>query len=393
MILAGTWFQVPVIKYARDCGFEVITCDNRPGNPGHKFANKYYNVSTTDIKGVLEISEKEKISGILAYGTDVAAPAAAYVAEKLGLVGNSYETALVLTDKGRFRKFLSGNGFNVPDFLVCRDLSAAVDYCSSKKGNFFVKPVDSSGSKGVSKLNSSGDINEAFRNAMAFSRKGEVIIEDEIICKGPHIHGEGYIYNGELKFLLPGDQYFSSVNPCAPLSTTLPGLYHREITDRIRTSLEKLLREAEFRTGGLNVEIIRDADDRIFFIETGPRNGGNLMPELAQMASGINLPAINVSSVMDRPADFSHGINDYIHCTQVILHSHSDGRLSDIVIPSEFSEFEKHRLMHFRKGDSVRRYGGAQDVVGVLLYSFDNKETCRKLTDYIRENNLVSLRD
>ena len=110
---------------------------------------------------------------------------------------------------------------------------------------------------------------------------------------------------GVLRFLLLGDQYFSSYNTCAPLSTTLPSLEHSEIMNSIFKELKRLLGLIGYETGGLNIEIIRDPDDRLFFIEVGARNGGNLMPDLAYLASGFDLVKANVNAVLNEPVDFS----------------------------------------------------------------------------------------
>ena len=87
-MLGGSHFQVPAIKYAKSAGYYVITADYLPDNPGHKYSDEYYNVSTINDKKVLNLAERLKIDGIISYASDPGAPAAAYVAEKLSLPGN-----------------------------------------------------------------------------------------------------------------------------------------------------------------------------------------------------------------------------------------------------------------------------------------------------------------
>lgn len=391
LILAGSHFQIPVIKYAKDQGHFVITCDNKPSNPGHKFADKYYNISTTYLDEILTVSKKEKIDGILAYGSDIAAPAAAYVSEKMGLPGNSFEAVTKLTDKGLFRKFLLDNNFNVPEFKVFSNLKDTEAYYNSINYPVFVKPVDSSGSKGVTRVDSQSMINNAYHDALKFSRKNEIILEKEIKVKGPHIHGEGFYYNGELKFLLLGDQYFSKVNKCAPLSTTLPGMFHREIMAEIRSNIISLLSKIKFITGGLNIEVIIDPKDKIYFLEIGPRNGGNLMPELAELASGFNLAAANVNAALDYQIDFNYSIKTSTFYTQLILHSNKKGRFIKPDIPERFKRNEVKSLIYYSKGDIVEKYRGSQNVIGIILYEFNNIDNYREFLDYILHNNLVKL--
>ena len=79
LMLGGAMQQIPAIQHAKSLGLHVITCDYLPENPGHKFADEYYNVSTTDLDGVLSLAQKLRIDGIVAYASDPAAPTAAYV--------------------------------------------------------------------------------------------------------------------------------------------------------------------------------------------------------------------------------------------------------------------------------------------------------------------------
>ena len=88
LLLGGSYQQIVAIEAAKRLGYYTILCDYLNDNPGQKYADKFYLVSTTDKEAVLEVAKKEKIDGVIAYASDPAAPTAAYVAEKLGLEGN-----------------------------------------------------------------------------------------------------------------------------------------------------------------------------------------------------------------------------------------------------------------------------------------------------------------
>jgi biotin carboxylase len=391
LILAGTHFQIPVIEYARKAGHYVITCDNKPENPGHHLSNEYINISTTDLDGVLEVAFHKKIDGILAYGSDPAAPTAAYVSEKLQLPGNSYKSVFTLSNKGQFRKFLADNNFHVPKFKVVKSINEINQFSGGFKKNIFIKPVDSSGSKGVKRVSPGENVESAFNYAMEFSREGGVIIEEEINRKGPHIHGEAFVHDGDLKFMLLGDQYFSSVNSCAPLSTTLPSLVHKDVMESVSRMLKKIINLVNFKTGGLNIEVIRDPEDKIYFIEIGARNGGNLMPELARMTSGFNMAAANVNAALNEEIDFRFEYPTNMFCSQVILSSQRNGKYAGVNIPKVFRDHLKTELIYYSKGEDVHIYRGSQDVVGLLLFSFDNIDVCNGLIEFINHNNVINL--
>ena len=114
LMLGGSMQQIPAIKQAKEKGYYTITCDYLPDNPGHKYADEFHNVSTTDKEAVLELARKLEIDGIVAYASDPAAPTAAYVAGEMGLPGNPYQSVEILTQKDLFRDFLQKNGFNTP---------------------------------------------------------------------------------------------------------------------------------------------------------------------------------------------------------------------------------------------------------------------------------------
>ncbi|MGM2693084.1 ATP-grasp domain-containing protein, partial [Bacillus cereus group sp. Bce032] len=87
--------------------------------------------------------------GVVAYASDPSAPTAAYVAEKLGLPGNPYASVEILARKDLFLTFLAENGFNVPRSQSFYDMDSAKSWLEEIGVPAFVKPVDSSGSKGV----------------------------------------------------------------------------------------------------------------------------------------------------------------------------------------------------------------------------------------------------
>ena len=145
LMLGGSLYQTYAIKEAKRLGYYVITCDYLPDNPGHKFADEYYNVSTTDKQAVLELAERLKVDGVVAYASDPAAPTAAFVCEKLGLPTSPYESVEILSNKDLFRNFLQKNGFNCPKAKGFTNYEDALSSIDEFTFPVMIKPVDSSG--------------------------------------------------------------------------------------------------------------------------------------------------------------------------------------------------------------------------------------------------------
>lgn len=88
LLLGGSAQQVIAIKCAKWLGYYTVLCDYLPDNPGQYVADKFFLVSTTDKRAVLDIARREHIDGALAYTSDPAAPTAACVAERMDLPGS-----------------------------------------------------------------------------------------------------------------------------------------------------------------------------------------------------------------------------------------------------------------------------------------------------------------
>ena len=199
LLLGGSAQQVIAIKTAQRLGYYTVLCDFLTDNPGQYEADVFYLVSTTDKDAVLEVAQKEKIDGVLAYASDPAAPTAAYIAEKLGLPGNPYQSVEILCNKDRFRIFLLENGFSAPKAHGYASAEDALKDKASYEYPIIIKPVDSSGSKGATVLHSEEGLTKALEFAFSFSRCHRIIVEHYIEKKHPYlVGGDVFVENGKI---------------------------------------------------------------------------------------------------------------------------------------------------------------------------------------------------
>lgn len=177
MLLGGLRYLIPVIEAAHKHGCYVITVDYLPDNIAHKYSDEYYNVSILDKEAVLQLAKELKIDGILSYAVDPGVTAAAYVAEQMGLPFTcSYESACILQDKSRFRRFLAENGFNVPNAKGYTDAEDALKDVDFFNWPVIVKPVDSAGSKGVTRVDDPKDLEKAIETALDSSQDRKSVV-------------------------------------------------------------------------------------------------------------------------------------------------------------------------------------------------------------------------
>ncbi len=389
LMLGGAYSQIPAIKAAKDAGYYVITCDYLPDNPGHKFSDAYYNVSTTDLEGVLAIAKKEQVDGVIAYASDPSAQAAAYAADELGLPGAGFEATKMLSEKDLFRAFLRDSGFNTPWFRHLTSLEDGVALAGLIEYPCVVKPVDSSGSKGVTVVNDRDEYLNAINGAFGYTRCGRVIVEEYIDSPYDQLHGDGIVVDGELAFLELGDQRFFGA---APVGTSFPSAVPKEYMENALREVAGAVRKSGMRSGGINVEARVKEDGTVFIIEIGPRSGGNYVPQTMQLATGVDEVDNLIRIAMGRETDTERR-QDIRCCMQYVIGSERGGTFTGM----ELDEFIRPKIrelyLHKKPGDQIVRYGNSGAVVGVALVEFDSMEEMERIIPEMKTHIVVGLRD
>ena len=170
MLLGGLRYLLPVIKAAHEQGYYVITCDYLPNNIAHQFSDEYCNVSIIDKEAVLAVAKEKNIDGIISFAVDPGVVTAAYVQQQMGLPSfGPYESVCILQNKDLFRAFLTKNGFNVPKAKSYSSVESALADIEFFSLPMIVKPTDSAGSKGVTRVDDYDDIQSALECAMKYS--------------------------------------------------------------------------------------------------------------------------------------------------------------------------------------------------------------------------------
>lgn len=379
MLLGGSAQQVVAIETAKRLGYYTVLCDYLNDNPGQYVADKFYLVSTTDKEAVLEVAQREKIDGILAYASDPAAPTAAYVAEKLGLPGNPYESVQILCEKDKFRKFLSENGFHTPKAKGYEQISEAV---KDLTGGYFtlpviVKPVDSSGSKGVVRIDESTEVEEKLNYALSYSRGGRIIVEEFVEKFGYQIAGDGLSVDGKLVFRCFANDHFDEKceNPFVPISASFPYNMPKEVQEKVHNEIQRLISLLNMKTCTYNFDMRIDKDYNVYLMEIAPRDGGNYIPQLIQYATGVDLVECSVKAAMGDAIETRSMVEAQGFWSYYAVHSLKNGVLKSILIDEKFEKehiVENHILK--KVGDTVQVFTGANTTLGILLLKFDTME-------------------
>lgn len=386
LLLGGSAQQVIAIKTAKRLGYYTILCDYLSDNPGQYYADKFYLVSTTDKEAVLEVAEAEHIDGIIGYASEPAAPTAAYVAEKLGLPGNPSESVNTLCNKDKFRAFLQEHGIDTPRSVSVSSAEEAVRCVGELKLPVIVKPVDSSGSKGVKVLKELNGLSAAVEAAMDYSRSGRVIIEEYIEKKHPYlIGGDVVVVDGEIKLWgLLNCHRDSRVNALVPVGKSYPLALENEDVERVKDTLRRMVAALGIRNCGMNIELVVDRNNRVFPIDVAARNGGNMIPDLLGIIFGVDIVEMTLRAAMGEKTSMEEPKGTGCYATHN-LHSHTNGIFEDIVFSPEIEKYIIRKHIYKKEGDEVSFFDNATKALGIVFLHFDNKEQMLQTMDHANE--------
>lgn len=380
LLLGGSHYILPVIKTARRLGAYVITCDYLPNNIAHKYSDEYWNISIIEKELVLKKAHSEKIDGIMSFACDPGVVTAAYVAEQMGLPFQcSYKSAQILQDKGLFREFLMENGFNCPYAKRYTDKDIALLDAEKFHWPVIIKPVDSAGSKGVTKVDGVDRLENAIRIAIDASHNGAFIIEDFLTFKGYHSSADLFTVDGKLTFVTYSDQLFDSEadNKYTPAMIIWPSTMEKENQKYLTMETQRLMKLLHMKNGIYNVESCVGIDGKPYIMEVSPRGGGCRIAEIQEMAMGASLIENEIRSALNMPllAFEVHPTDG--HWCEMVVHGEKGqyGILEKIEIAKEIrNSYVSREFLSAERGNEVRPFTGANTSLGDVFLHFSSRE-------------------
>lgn len=386
MLLGGLRYLLPVIEEAHRLGIYVITVDYIPDNIAHKYSDEYHNVSIIDKDSILKLAEELEIDGIMSFAVDPGVVTAAYVAEKMGLpFQGSYKSVKILQDKALFRKFLTENGFNVPNAKGYDKLEDALNDIDFFNWPVIVKPVDSAGSKGVTRVDNPENLEKAVKIALSESHSGKFIIEDFLEKEGHSSDTDCFSIDGKLVYCSFSDQRFDekAENPYTPSGYSWPSTMPIEAQKELISELQRLMSLLKLKTGIYNIETRLCKNGKTYIMEVSPRGGGNRLAEMLKYASRTPLITNAVKASVGMPVEDIDMPKYYGNLAEVILHAEKDGIFEKIDIGDDKKDLLVETDLWVKPGYEVHGFSGANNAIGTLVLRFPTKECLEKAMEDI----------
>lgn len=378
LLLGGLRYLLPVIEAAHREGHFVITADNVPTNIAHRYADAYHNVSITDREATLALARRLAIDGVMSFAVDPGVVTAAYVQEFMGLpqMGplSSVET---LQHKDRFRHFLSAHGFRVPWARGFASVAEAMATVADMPWPCIVKPTDSAGSKGVTRVETPQALRPALEHAFRHSLAGRVIVEQFIERRGCSSDSDCFSVDGHLVFTSFSAQRFDSkaMGQYVPAAFSWPSTLGAKAEVELTAELQRLLTLLDMGTTIYNVETRVDTDGHPYIMEVSPRGGGNRLAEMLRLATGSDLITASVRAALGEPVGSLRQQPIEGHWAEIVLHAPHAGRFKTLNLSPALLPYVRETDLWVSTGDEVRPFLGANDAIGTLVCQFPNSST------------------
>jgi biotin carboxylase len=170
LIMGGITPMVEVVERCHELGIIVYVTDYLENSPAKKYADKSFMVSATDIEAMVKLCKEEKIDGLYTGNADILLPYYAKICEEANLPCYGTSTNFdIMTDKKKFKDCC--RKYNVPTIPEYYSIEDVDEY------PVLVKPIDSSGSRGISVCYTKEELERGIKKALDFSRSKQYLIE------------------------------------------------------------------------------------------------------------------------------------------------------------------------------------------------------------------------
>ena len=363
LILGVASVQMDAINLLKEMDHEVHACAMANDGPGAEAADYFSLINILDRVNIENYIKENDIDLVYSVGSDMAIPVSAGISQQMGMPRFiSEETATICNNKDLMRSALTNDFYGNVPFQVLADKAEilAIPY------PFIRKPTDSQGQRGVVLVKDYDEFLSGFDKTQSYSRSGKVILERYI--DGPELSVNGYMVDGELKFLVHSDR---------DTWTNFTGLIHKHIVPtkydsiKLAENLKRVMLTASNKLGIKNGPVyaqVKIEEDNPYIIEITPRLDGCHMWKLLTYYSGVNLLKLTFEHLLS--GDVSElGKQKKSEETYILeFICQEPNTKADYVKYANQLNDSLDSFTYYQQGDNIRPVNGKFDKIGYFIY-------------------------
>lgn len=302
VIIGANDFQNPLILKAKEMGLETHVFAWKENAIGEKTADYFYPISIVEKDKILDVCKEIKPIAVTTIASDLANITVQYVAEKLGLPCNSFDTIQKTTNKFKMRTALSDVNISCPKFVQITQESD-LDKVTNFNFPVIVKPSDRSGSRGINKIIKFENLKNAVKEAIEYSFEKKAIIEEYI--EGEEFSCESISFRGKHVCLAITKKYTTGSPHFIETAHIEPADLRPELIDKIKSEITKALNALKIEYGAAHSEFKIDQYGNIKIIEIGSRMGGDCIgSDLVRLSTGYDFVRMVIETAMGNEPTF-----------------------------------------------------------------------------------------
>ena len=354
-IIGASYLQAPLIEKAKQLGLETHVFAWAANDVGETIADYFYPISIVEKEEILSKCVEIGVDGVCTIASDLAVITVNYVADKMGLIGNSLDCTLKSTNKHEMRNCFEMNGDPSPKSIRV----SSVDDLNGIELSYpvIVKPLDRSGSRGITKLESADGLEEAIKVAKEQGFEDATLVEEYV--EGQEYSVEYISFKGKHQFLALTYKYTSGAPHFIETGHLEPAPIDEDKLSEIKRVTEHALDSLGIKYGASHTEIKINKDGIIKIIEIGGRMGGDFIGStLVKLSTGVDFveQVIRVSlgeepNIIIEQGDYA-GVRFIFDKTDVDAFNRLKEERSDLLIDYEINEITENKVT-----DSASRFG------------------------------------
>ena len=371
LIIGASILQLPAIKKAKELGYYVGVADYNPNAIGISYADEFFNVSTIDVDGVVDVAKEFKPNGVMTLATDMPMRSVAAACKALNLPGISTETALKATDKGEMIKAFEEHNVEHPWYYIVDNYDSLDRVMGQITYPCIMKPTDNAGSRGVVLCHNIDELKSKYDYSMTESRCGSVIIEEYL--QGPEFSVEVMVVDGKPHVLQITDKLTTGSPHFVEMGHTQPTIQPVEVRERIKDLACRAVKAVGINVGPAHVEMIL-TENGPKMVELGARMGGDcITTHLVPLSTGIDMVGATIKLACSEKIDIESKFNKgaairYFETSCGMLNGFS-GIEKARSIPGVIDISFVHNV-----GDTIGEIGSSTDRIGFVIAQAETRQ-------------------
>lgn len=370
LVLGAGEEQLPLYTEARRRGLRTLAVDVRSDRPALALADAFLQVSTRDAGAIAAALGPVRPCAVVSTASDVCLLSLHELSVRYGTpFVPSRRAALASMDKTRFHEIAEAAGAARYGWARADDAAGV----AALGVPAVVKPVDASGSRGVSLVTHPCALPAAIALARASSFSGAVVVEQ--FLEGRNLTVELFLRDGAPCFAAVSEKRLAGGGFVIRGHTFPAPLTGAERGAAIETAA-RVSAAMGLIDGPINLDLILAPDGTPYVLEAGARLCGNGFPHLQRAVYGVDTVRALVSLALGEPFDLTP--TRARHAVLHVLASplDTDGRLVafDGVEAVRVLPGVVHVQVFAEPGDPVRPFTQSANKLGYLVVAGDTPD-------------------